>query len=256
MSATHGAAPAAMAATLVRRGIVRTKAAYRPCPSLFLYPGLTAKPWWSLSSLPSEVSAGIAKVVAARDAMLQEYDALATANPRGDYIVGESEHTLNHGKWLWHTAIAKGRMNTDFAIAAPNTMAALASVPSLLTGGIPFAYAFFSNLHSGSKIAPHFGPSNTRLRVHVPLRVPDATTTSGGETTTRLTVAGETREWKVGEALIFDDSYEHCAENINGKKQDRLVLLFDLWHPDLSLNERASVEDMFNSARREGWLKS
>jgi hypothetical protein len=251
MSATHGAAPAAMAATLVRRGIVRTRAAHRPCPSLFLYPGLLAKPFWSLSSLPSEVSAGIANVVASREELLQEYDALSTSHPNGDYIVGESEHTLNEGKWLWHSAIAKGRMNTDFAIAAPKTMAALASVPSLLTGGIPFAYAFFSNLHSGSRIAPHFGPSNTRLRVHVPLRVPDDR--EGG---TALTVAGETREWRVGEALIFDDSFEHKAENINGKKQDRLVLLFDLWHPDLSLNERASVEDMFNSARREGWLKN
>lgn len=250
-SAAARAAPVSMAATLVRRGVVRTKAAHRPCPSLIFYPGLTARPWWSMRDIPNEVSAGIASIVSARDVLLREYDALSAAAPAGDYAVGENEHTLNKGDWLWHTAIAKGRPSADFAVTAPHTMAALANMPSLLMGGIPFAYAFFSNLKSGAEIAPHFGPSNTRLRVHVPLRVPEG----GGAT---LTVAGETRTWQVGEPLIFDDSYEHAAQNLRngeGLGSDRVVLLFDVWHPDLSHDERASVEDMFDGARREGWLK-
>jgi aspartate beta-hydroxylase len=57
----------------------------------------------------------------------------------------------------------------------------------------------------------------------------------------------------VGEPLIFDDAFEHAARNHT--KEDRLVLLFDLWHPDLSIEERAGVEDMFKLARKEGWLK-
>jgi len=217
---------------------------------MIYYPGLSSRPWWSLSELRADVAAGIERVVEAREDLLAEYDALAAASPAGDYVTGENEHTLNTpGKWTWQTAIAKGSPRTDFAIAAPRTMAALAAVPSLLTGGVPFAYAFFSSLRSGADIAPHFGPSNTRLRVHVPLRVPAQ---DGGEGAC-LTVAGESRVWRVGEPLIFDDAFEHAARNHT--KEDRLVLLFDIWHPDLTMEERAGVEDMFKLARKEGWLK-
>lgn len=210
-----------------------------------MYPGLSSRAFWPLSSLPSELSASISAICSAREAVLAEYDALAAASPAGDYSLLEKEHALNEGSWTWHTAIAKGALRADFAIAAPQTMALLANVPGLLLGGIPFAYAFFSSLRAGARIAPHFGPTNTRLRVHVPLRVPQA---HGA----LLTVAGDARPWTVGEPLIFDDAYEHAA--VNDTAETRVVLLFDVWHPELSLDERAALENMFNGARKEGWL--
>ena len=39
----------------------------------------------------------------------------------------------------------------------------------------------------------------------------------------------------------------------NRTDQERVVLLFDLWHPDLQPSEIAALEDMFAYARRQGW---
>lgn len=44
------------------------------------------------------------------------------------------------------------------------------------------------------------GPSNNRLTVHVGLVVPPGLS---------ITVGGETRGWTEGEAIVFDDSFEH-----------------------------------------------
>ena len=101
----------------------------------------------------------------------------------------------------------------------------------------------YSTLSGGASIEPHCGPMNLRLRVHVPLRVPD------GEC--GLMVGGEAMDWS-GDAIVFDDSYEHSAWNRTDS--ERVVLLFDVWHPELERDEVRAVEEMFAEARREGWL--
>ena len=47
-----------------------------------------------------------------------------------------------------------------------------------------------------------------------------------------------------GEALVFDDSFEH--EVWNDGKQERVVLLLDLWHPDLQQDEISAIQSMFS----------
>ena len=34
-----------------------------------------------------------------------------------------------------------------------------------------------------------------------------------------------------------------------------MVLLFDLWHPELEAEEVEAIKDMFEFAKQEGWLK-
>jgi aspartyl/asparaginyl beta-hydroxylase (cupin superfamily) len=75
---------------------------------------------------------------------------------------------------------------------------------------------------------------NTRLICHLPLIVP-------GEGALR--VGNETRPWVRGETLIFDDSIEH--EAYNRSDQLRVVLLFDVWRPELTPEERDLVTAMF-----------
>ena len=60
------------------------------------------------------------------------------------------------------------------------------------------------------------------------------------------------RPWEEGKCMIFDDAYEH--ETWNHTKEERVVLLFDLWHPELVEDERKAVVDMFGFAREKGWL--
>jgi len=57
-------------------------------------------------------------------------------------------------------------------------------------------------------------------------------------------VGDETIRWEAGNALFFDDTYAHHVWNKTGA--DRVVLLFDLWHPDLAPEERDAVTDMFD----------
>lgn len=232
------------AATLVRSGLLRTRAAQRPAPALFSYPGLASRPWWALRELPDDTRDSLEAMWAARGSLLAEYDALAAA-AGSDYNLGAAETKLHTGEWRWHTAVSKGVLQPALALAAPVTAGLLQRCPGLLTG-VPFAYAFYSNLRGGARIAPHHGPANLRLRVHLPLRVP-----SGDAAACGIRVGGgEARAWT--EPLVFDDSYEH--ETWNDTRDDRVVLLLDLWHPELSALERDAVTDMFGEARRQGWM--
>lgn len=63
-----------------------------------------------------------------------------------------------------------------------------------------------------------------------------------------LRVGNETREWKRGELLIFDDSIEHEARNPTG--EIRIVLIFDIWRPELSEAERRGISAIFNAIDR------
>ena len=90
--------------------------------------------------------------------------------------------------------------------------------------------AMFSLLKPRTRIPPHTGVSNVRLVTHLPLIVPDSC---------GFRVGNEVREWIPGNAWVFDDTIEHEAWNNSDKL--RVVLIFDIWHPQLSLAEREMV---------------
>ena len=50
------------------------------------------------------------------------------------------------------------------------------------------------------------------------------------------------------------DSYDHDSQH-DGDSGDRVVLLFDILHPDLTHGERTALKSMFAGARDKGWLK-
>jgi aspartyl/asparaginyl beta-hydroxylase (cupin superfamily) len=58
-------------------------------------------------------------------------------------------------------------------------------------------------------------------------------------------VGNETREWVEGKAWLFDDTMEHEAWNRSSAL--RVVLLFEVWRPELTEEERGLVNAMFES---------
>jgi len=97
--------------------------------------------------------------------------------------------------------------------------------------------ASFSVLGGGTHLRAHCGPNNSRLKFHLGLETPVDPFT--GEPCAFLRVGNETREWKRGSVLFFDDSFEHEAwNNCKGKKMDRSVFQLVISHPDL-LNEKS-----------------
>jgi aspartate beta-hydroxylase len=178
-----------------------------------------------------------------------------------DYLLKSGEATLHKasgeaagatsaqaGHWAWYSYVQKGERLAEFALHCPQTAEAMEAIPDFMpkVGRMPFPYAFFSVMAGKTRIEPHFGPTNTRLRVHVPLQVPE-------DGQARLVVAGQELRWKEGEPIVFDDSYEHAA--VNDSPDQRVVLLFDVWHPDLTFDERRAICDMFEDARQQGWMQ-
>src|SRR5262249_9491628 len=102
----------------------------------------------------------------------------------------------------WKTFVMSGygfRSNANIA-ACPETLRILQKNPGLIT-------VMFSILEPGKHLPPHRGPYNGVLRLHVGLIVPEPRDHLG------IRVSNELYRWREGEAVIFDDAYEHEAWN-------------------------------------------
>jgi aspartyl/asparaginyl beta-hydroxylase (cupin superfamily) len=126
-----------------------------------------------------------------------------------------------------------GQRSDAVCALCPETAAALELVPqNRIPGKAPTA--FFSILKAGAHIPPHTGVTNTRAIIHLPLVVPEGCW---------FRVGGETRQWREGEAFGFDDTIEHEAWNKSG--EPRIVLIFDVWNPHLTDDERRLLAALF-----------
>ncbi len=133
-----------------------------------------------------------------------------------------------------------GKMVEENAARCPAVMAALELVPRPFIGSRS-PMALWSLLKPGTHIAPHHGLLNTRLICHLPLIVSE----DGA-----LRVGAETRAWRPGELLIFDDSVEHEAWNRGSRT--RVVLLFEIWRPEIGAEERTALTRLFEAIDRYG----
>jgi len=113
----------------------------------------------------------------------------------------------------------------------PNTSAVLESI-ELCRIRSQAPEICFSFLSAGSHIKPHYGVTNTRVVMHLPLIVPPGCALN-------IIDAGE-HEWQPGRLMMFDDTYQH--EAWNRSDQDRLILLMDCWNPYLRDVEREAVK--------------
>ena len=99
----------------------------------------------------------------------------------------------------------------------------------------------FSVLKPGAHIPPHTGVINIRLVAHLALVIPPGC---------GIRVGTETRGWKEGECIVFDDTFEH--EAWNKSKHTRVVLIFDIWNPYLTELEREAMRIVVEELGRLG----
>tara|TARA_R110000744_G_scaffold18190_1_gene49007 strand:+ start:921 stop:1985 length:1065 start_codon:yes stop_codon:yes gene_type:complete len=141
----------------------------------------------------------------------------------------KSHDLVDNDDWSAFYLWKDGARVEENCARCPVTAAAFENLPlDYLPGQAPSV--LFSLLKPGAAIPPHHGLINTRLICHLPLRVPGPAW---------LRVGNQTHHWKEGELVIFDDSIEHEAKN--EASETRVVLLFDIWRPELSLQEREEV---------------
>jgi aspartyl/asparaginyl beta-hydroxylase (cupin superfamily) len=223
-------------ANIFKSGVLRTaNSITRPSPSLFSFLGLTSRPWHQTTDL--DWAEELQK--STHEIRSEYFDHAAATN--SDYEIKADEHSLHSGEWEWRSYIKKGVRDTAFAERCPTTASVLDKCPDLQTD-IPFAYTFFSTMKPGTEIETHTAPCNIRLRGHLPLIVPDGDC--------GITVGGVTKTYEEGQLLLFDDSYPHETWH-RGEDKDRVILLFDVWHPDLTYEERASIVTMFEIAQQQ-----
>jgi hypothetical protein len=206
-------------------------------PGLFYFPGLPQRAFYEREEFD-----WVRSVEAAADAVAAELTA-ALAEGGGDftpYLTSDADRPYrdHHGMtgnadWSSITLTDAGQMIAAMQSRFPQTCAMLNALPLCRIGKRAPA-PMFSLLKAGARIPPHHGAINTRLICHLPLVVPG----NGA-----LRVGNHVREWERGRLLIFDDSIEH--EAWNDADSDRIVLIFDVWRPELTAVERDAVAKLF-----------
>lgn len=210
----------------VRRGLWRT---HWQRPLEHFQHSLTRRPFWDSSLFPDALAleAAFPQILAECEAMMAQVDErFATYHSR----------VVDGGGWSdvqFYGGCKRDRAHCELC---PLTAAVIARCPRI--NSVVHGSHFFSRLVPGTHLDKHCGPSNFRLRCHLAL-VPEGL---------RIRVAQETREWTVGKCLIFDDSFEH--EVWHEGSEDRVVLICDLWHPEVDLS--AHIVPMLNERQREG----
>lgn len=137
----------------------------------------------------------------------------------------ESENLRDRGDWKQYEIYARGRRNINNCKNTPVTCDLVEKFPA--AAGCKRGQVKYSVMLPGTHVWPHTGPTNCRLRAHLGLKVPSGTF---------LRVKDQTKSWKEGEWLIFDDSFEH--EVWHNGTDTRLVLIVDIWHPEITEEER------------------
>ncbi|MGA0606268.1 aspartyl/asparaginyl beta-hydroxylase domain-containing protein [Phenylobacterium sp. VNQ135] len=203
---------------------------YLQQPMYFYYPELPNIEWADRADFPwmDKVEAATDDI---RDELLKVLEEETAFRPYVEAVDGrptfDNLGLLGNPAWSAFYLWKDGDVVAENAARCPKTMQALADVPLCrIPGRTPSV--LFSLLRPGAHIPPHHGFMNSRYICHLPLIVPSDCA---------MRVGSETRPWTVGEACIFDDSIEHEAWNRNPEHL-RVVMIFDIWRPELSPAER------------------
>ncbi|XP_039953058.1 aspartyl/asparaginyl beta-hydroxylase isoform X2 [Bactrocera tryoni] len=191
--------------------------------SLYNEPDLRAQPYWTKAE--TTYAEYLNKLELNWQAIRDE--ALSLLSRRGNYL-DEAESLRDTGNWQQYELYSRGQRRVKNCQKAPITCGLIEKFTA--AAGCRRGQVKFSIMQPGTHVHAHCGPTNCRLRAHLGLVVPKGP---------RLRVAEKERTWKEGEFLIFDDSFEHEVWH-NGTSL-RLVLIVDVWHPDLSAMKRRTL---------------
>lgn len=198
-------------------------------PHIWTVPDLKRNPFWSPPNIP------IMQSISAFERVCDDY------RRAEENIEGWVTNTTPTGKWKIFPLYNQGQRVTENCICCYETAQMIESISNFMAGCV-FGNAMFSVLDCNSSIEPHTGPCNFRLRCHLPLKVPSGF---------KVQVGVEVKEWELGELLVFDDSFVHrvwhegsliltkgeSEGTKGGNETHRVVLIFDIWHPDLDREE-------------------
>jgi aspartyl/asparaginyl beta-hydroxylase (cupin superfamily) len=208
-------------------------------PHAFYLPDMPYQPFY-----PSEELSWVKEVEASTDAIEAELTAFLASRSQafapyihgGLELPGQTSDTLkDHDNWTAGFLIRDGVEDSEWSASCPTVSALMETLPLTAIKGFSPS-VLFSKLKPGARIDPHTGLLNCRLICHLPLVVP---------TGCGLRVGDERRNVVRGEVWAFDDSINH--EAWNDSADDRIVLIFDVWHPVLTEQERRDITSLLEA---------
>ncbi len=209
--------------------------AWPQMPGVFYYPDmpnvdfadLSDADWWNEVEQATEIIAAELDLVRDTEGTFAAYVHGQSGAAQNDY-----HGMLGNDDWSSHHLVENGAVQGD---APSATRDALARAPLCeIDGRTPSV--LFSRLKPGAHIPPHTGMLNFRYICHLPIVVP-----GNGE----LRVGAARRAWERGRLMAFDDTVEHEAWNRSG--EDRIVLIFDVWKPELEEVEKTQLRTLFGA---------
>lgn len=210
-------------------------------PRLFCFDGLPQRGFYEASEFDwiADIE-GACDDIAAELAAFEERDAFEPYIKSDPRRPQRDHRLLNNRDWgalyLWREGVCEDAVAEHF----PKTMAALEAAPlDRIEGRGPMA--LFSRLAPGARIDPHTGFLNTRLICHLPIVSPGKCA---------LRVGNDIHEWRRGEMCVFNDTIEH--EAWNEADATRTILLFSIWRPELTGEERDLVGALLQSVDNYG----
>jgi aspartate beta-hydroxylase len=223
------------------------KKIYFQDPRFYFFPELPQIQFYERNDFPwlDKIEAATAEIRSELIEVLKQESAFrpyVQGDPRRPH--SEEAGMLNNPAWGAYYLWKDGAVVPDHAARCPKTMQALAEAPLTRVKGRSPA-VLFSLLRPGARIPPHTGFVNTRLICHLPLIVPGPC---------GLRVGNDARTPVEGKAWLFDDTMEHEAWNDSDRA--RVILLFEIWRPELTEAERRLVSAMFEAIDEHSGEKS
>ncbi len=205
---------------------------YYPKPRHIHFPGLPLQEFADPADfdwVPS-VEAAFGDILAEAQTLQQEQAEFGAYLKGDDSRPAYDVHGLKDNRdwgafYLWYN----GEPVPENQARCPKTTAVMEALP-LVFSGCRCPNVLFSRLKAGARIPPHNGMINTRLICHLSLIIP------GG---CGFRVGNDVREWEPGKVWLFDDTVEH--EAWNNSNEDRIILIFEMWKPGLSEEEKGLV---------------
>jgi aspartate beta-hydroxylase len=212
----------------------------RQRPRFFYFPGLPEGPYHNPSLQPWAQSLreaypairGEALARAGENASLSDYLDIKSGDSIEQYLRGADVHPA----WEAFFFYRRGRRFDENHARCPLTSHVLESI-ELCRIADHAPEICYSVLRPGTHILPHFGVTNTRVVLHLPLLVP--------ENCALHVIGNEPHAWKEGELVMFDDTYEHEAWNRSAAT--RIVLLMDCWNPYLTTVEKQALSQLIET---------
>lgn len=218
--------------------IMGRKQLYFQQPSQYYFPELPQIQFYDRKLFPwmDEVEAATGDMLAELEGIMGDEAAFKPYVERiADRPRPDDDRMTENRDWTAFFLWKNGAVVEENAVRCPKTLRALQRVPVCrIAGRTPSI--LFSRLRPGARIPPHNGYINTRLICHLPLIVPEGC---------RFRVGNEMREWKTGKCWAFDDTIEH--EAWNNSAEMRVILIFEIWRPELSEEERTLVAAMLEA---------